>query len=141
MSRHAPRRTSGTVYSCRAVAVALLTLAGQLSSIGHLALSRHAICAEHGELIDVDEEVASATPASAEDDLFSIDATAGSRSAHGHDHCSLAAHRRATTPACRAKIYVVSGDFTLGLRCLEVDSPRPAPVATLRVAPKNSPPA
>jgi hypothetical protein len=141
MTRSARGRGSGTCYSCTAVAIALLALAAQLSAIGDLVLFRHAVCSEHGELIHLDEEVSWAAPPSANTHFFSIDAKAEPRVHHGHDHCSLAAHRRETTPASRAKILLARAEPIVAGCCLEDDVPRSAAVATFLLAPKNSPPA
>jgi hypothetical protein len=129
-----------------ALALASATLIAQISSIAHMALVRHAICPEHGELIHPDDLSGSAAapktlakttnPAD-----LAIQATTQFPAVHGHDHCLLASYRRQRI-AMAAGTAAVARPFpaAVGNRRM-ADAPRPALVALYRLAPKNSPPA
>lgn len=121
-----------------ALALASLALAGHLLALAHLALVRHVRC-EHGDLVEVasSEMLRSvhgvATPA------MGRSPTPGSSS--DHQHCTIATlPRERTLPTAP----MVSAS-TLGSPVISVSRdgqpPLPVPIALLRLAPKNSPPA
>ncbi len=121
-------------------ALAAMFLAAQVSSFTHELLVQHVTCAEHGELIHVDGSVAPAALPPLETSALTS-ALPGLTTGHGHEHCLACTARReqlilsgpsATLPgpvASKAVVGVARGSFS------------PLPVALLRLAPKNSPPA
>ncbi|MFI5308774.1 MAG: hypothetical protein ACHQ53_15560 [Polyangiales bacterium] len=121
---------------------ALLTLSGQASSLGHLLLVRHVVCAEHGELLHGDEVAQGAAGArhtSLEDAARAAlrqDVTALPE--HAHTHCAVVASRKSAIVAAGAAraLSAIAG--------VTPPSPRGAiPLrarAILLFAPKSSPP-
>src|ERR1700759_4215564 len=82
-----------------AATMLVLALAGQVSTLAHLALVKHAVCLEHGELIhDVDHaraSVASLASRGSESTRLSLQTRdAEEASTHADDHCTVTAHRR-----------------------------------------------
>jgi len=129
--------------SSLAVVLASVTLAAQISSVAHMALVRHAICPEHGELIHPDElgGSAGAPRALAKPDATAIQSAPQLPTVHGHDHCLLASYRRQRIIPAAGTVALVAPTPMVGDSCLVADAPRPALVALYRLAPKNSPPA
>ncbi len=122
-----------------AAALAVVALAGQLSSFAHLVLVRHVTCAEHGDMIEVGRErviAAAATERAAEDSV----AAASPAESHGHEHCLVAPMRRDRL-ASRAGAVLDSSHIdaygTIGVARSETIAPA---IAVLVLAPKNSPP-
>ena len=116
----------------------------QLSAFAHFALVRHATCPQHGELIHVDGETATARPSPHLTPDAGQDAAAlhADDETHGHDHCAVAVtgREKALQPFVHTQ--------PLPSTYLVVASPRGPPVvlahvavALLHFAPKNSPPA
>lgn len=118
---------------------AMLALFAQLGSLAHLALVKHVTCAEHGELIDVADPAATS--------IVSTDSRPAERrigsaqsSAHGHDHCPLAAFRRQRNFArVQARPLSLPTSEPRGFALEAHLTPAPA-IALLDVAPKSSPP-
>ena len=119
------------------IAVALTALAGQVASLGHMLLVRHAICLEHGELIHSDQVDAPATsmPRGAGPSASPADAPALEN--RGHVHCALVARRRdvhvprlLTAVALPPMLGLAAPPCTVAL----------LPIQTIAVAPKGSPP-
>jgi hypothetical protein len=134
-----------SVNTSLTAATALIALLAQLSSVADLALFRHVVCPEHGELVHVEEEVAfasglTALPFDREQVDVSIQAKALGQPDDRHDHCSLAAHRRGIATEPRTKIPASELGSRLAVARLVQDAPRPSPVPIFRLAPKNSPP-
>jgi len=131
----------GAVFRCLLTLVALFYVAQHLSAIAHFALVRHAVCDEHGELVDVDvakaaAPVSEALPAPA---LGSLEASP--HSGHEHQHCSVLAHLR---PHLSAAIFAgipVRVAAVPDVRIVSCQSSPPLAIPIYRLAPKNSPPA
>jgi hypothetical protein len=120
------------------VAIAALCLAMQAFAVAHFGVVRHVRCAEHGEMVELDENVgrvAASTPSKSA--LPVMDSSQRSVESH-HDHCVVAAERRAL---CSTDLAVI----TARPACLVV-APQPqlivvGPTRPLyRLAPKISPP-
>jgi anthranilate/para-aminobenzoate synthase component II len=120
------------------VVIAALCLAMQAFALAHFGIVRHVRCAEHGEMVELDEaavRVAASTPS--ESALPAMDSSLRSVESH-HDHCVVAAERRAL---CGTGLAVI----TARPACL-VAAPLPrlivvGPTRPLyRLAPKISPP-
>ena len=125
-----------TTRICAAV-LAFVALASQLASFAHLVLVRHVRCAEHGEMIEVDDDhIVAARPHTAHDALIATSASED----EAHDHCLMVPMRRdrATIGTTFAFDSIhVDAYGTIG-RVVRAEIP--PPIATLRFAPKNSPP-
>jgi hypothetical protein len=107
--------------------VALVMAVAQLGAAIHLSAVHHAVCAEHGEVVDVASGASVTPPRTA---LF---ATAR----HGHEHCALEGllSPRVVTP-------MLSGTPLAQHRDVAQATPPSPPraIAILHVAPKSSPP-
>lgn len=129
-----------TAYLAVASAIAL-----QLSGTIHLAVVQHAICAEHGEAMDVGEDAhAHATALAATDsDRALISAGAPrprSNDEESHHHCPLDEDRNT-----HALVVHAASVSPLLASPIELAAPRVAPVRPNsrelhRLAPKTSPP-
>jgi hypothetical protein len=138
------RRQRSGVRQGLVYAFALLVLAGQFSSLAHQLLVQHAVCAEHGELIDVHAGVArqaSADRTAANEAAVSTGDSAVGGAEAGDEHCAVLAHRRdqAAGPQRAETLTFVAGAEEPALP--SVDAHRPPQVVQLRLAPKQSPPA
>ena len=123
------------------VALAVVCLAGQLSSVAHLVQVGHVTCAEHGELVHAEEsapDIGRPTPAS-DATLPSYAPESAAPPAHGHDHCLVAGLRRDVCLVQESGPASVAQDEgrTVTPAC---DVARGASFALFRLAPKNSPP-
>ncbi|HEV3193323.1 MAG TPA: hypothetical protein VGY54_22600 [Polyangiaceae bacterium] len=121
-----------------AAAVAFALLFGQLASLLHLAIAPHAICLEHGEIIELAR--AAATSIILPDRGGASAVTAGDAAEHDHDLCLAASADNdaaniiapiALSPrggATRAPLPIAATSSTMAARLY-------------RLAPKTSPPA
>ena len=137
--RHDGRLAISAQLRALAAFVALLLSGGSVAQAAHFLLIPHAICAEHGELVEVDNQAQShheahaASPSVAVSEHGAADA--------GHDHCEVLARseRELSLPP------VASVEVPAEPRSLEV-APAPsepsarAALPQLDVAPKTSPP-
>jgi hypothetical protein len=117
-----------------AITATLLFATLQIANIAHLASAHHAVCAEHGEEIETDDQAGDHDPPA--QDLSAI-AEAGHQ--HHHAHCAaLSMHRRGASPLAKgivlpAMAVVVAA--TGGVVSVAIDRSQ-----TFRFAPKGSPP-
>jgi hypothetical protein len=122
-----------------AVVTASLLSLSSLSQIAHFVLVPHAICADHGELIEVSEGARHAAHGA---DAASVEtrATPASDESSGHDHCELLAsqQRQLALPAISPTAVVPVGAGTL----IALDGGKTGRQAlpALVLAPKTSPP-
>jgi hypothetical protein len=121
--------------------VAVFYVTQHLSAVAHFALVRHAVCDEHGELVDVDAatSVHPASEASPASELSSQKSS--SHSGRDHEHCGVLAHLR---PHLSAPVFAgiparVAAVPKVAIAICPSSPPRAIPVYWL--APKNSPPA
>jgi hypothetical protein len=119
--------------------LAVLALFGQLGGAVHLAVVQHVACPEHGELVEVDQDLQHHDRARSSTPTHAV-VLADHAEAHGHDHCVIAIARRdrvrhapnqlSIVPREGADQWVSACGFVL---------PPPA-ISLLFLAPKNSPP-
>jgi hypothetical protein len=141
----ARREGGGRVTSWLALVLVCASVAGQLASFAHLALVRHSVCAEHGELIHSDDAgqdhaaagaaVASGVPGRA---AFSI--AHGADAAHTHEHCLLVTGRREHAVHRAAVTFEDCAGVQQVLAVVVQPAAAVAP-AVFAYAPKCSPPA
>jgi hypothetical protein len=135
------RRSPGWTVRVAAAFAALLLLASSLGQVAHFLLVQHAICAEHGELLEVHgaEHPASATITLADSDE---QAHASAPDLEGeHDHCQHLARRQselAVFTGATEALVIPPPAATLPKPSLAAE-PR-ASHALLALAPKTSPP-
>jgi hypothetical protein len=129
-----------SIKSRRALALSLaaVVLGGQLAGFAHLVLVAHVTCAEHGELVEVGH-----TPRRtvARDDGRTHLTDAGEASEQGHEHCTLAPHRRDGAMDVSRVDFVAAVAPLRSAAWSATVSPRGPPIALLHLAPKSSPPA
>ncbi|MDB4966915.1 MAG: hypothetical protein JWN44_2604 [Myxococcales bacterium] len=122
-----------------AALLAVVAVAGQISSFAHLVLVRHVTCAEHGDLVEVGHERTLVAASSRRQAPTAI-ATATLDEIHRHEHCLIAPMRRdrlaAGTAASRDSAHI-DAYGTIGV---VVDGGVVPPIAIIILAPKNSPP-
>jgi hypothetical protein len=141
--RAAGRKAASPVLRALAALVAILLTASSLGEIAHFWLVPHAVCTEHGELLELSTEsdhsgehrTEAAPVAGAE-----VAAVAPER-APSHDHCEILAseQRQLALPAASVVAFVppaVSSSLFLVETCATSRSR-----SALSVAPKTSPPA
>ena len=138
--RQRGRKATSSWLRLLAACVALVLTAGALSQAAHFLLVPHVICAEHGELLEVDERAphAAREHAAATEDRPSASAP---EAVAEHEHCQVllrgqreralpeapSAELASLTTGRRAPVFVASD----GLR---------GSLQTLALAPKTSPP-
>jgi hypothetical protein len=122
---------------CLAACLALLLAGSSLGQIAHFLVVPHAICEEHGELVEVSAHAGHDAAAERHDDT---PASAPSEEAPTHDHCELLAsdQRHVAVPIAALIAVVPAAPSPL----LALPLARPARVSrlTLALAPKTSPP-
>lgn len=118
--------------------LALFAVASQVGVIAHLALVEHVACSEHGELVEVSQTRASATPSLASPEVGAR-FTSDSQRSHGHDHCQLATLRRPHTSPTPASHASTSALVAMAPGHPVKRSP-PSSLSPLQLAPKTSPP-
>jgi hypothetical protein len=123
-----------------AILAAGSVLCAQLATDVHLALVPHAICAQHGEVVEADARVGAVR---APDELDGVethfDMASPPTSASEHEHClaSVLARHRSLISARLA----VAGPASHEARAPRSTARAPySPVEALRLAPKQSPP-
>jgi hypothetical protein len=136
-----PRRRKATTLALRALAavVASLLSLSSLGEIAHFLLVPHAICADHGELIEVSE---GSQHAAAHADTVSSDpeVAPASDEGSGHDHCELlASHQRQLALPAVAPVAVVPIATGMLIALVGGEASR-RPLPALALAPKTSPP-
>lgn len=115
--------------------VALYAL-GSISGLLHLALTRHEVCAEHGDLVHATHVHRVGPPVAASGPAVALPATPVP---HGHDHCGIAGHLRQRGLAA-AEPELAPADGPAGWEPVAPVSVEHRPIVPLRLAPKNSPP-
>ena len=136
------RKATSAALRVVAACLALLLTASSLGQIAHFLLVPHAICAEHGELVELSAGSEHAGPHHAEVAAADSDASpaVSSEEATSHDHCEILAsqQRQLALPAANVvALLPAAASSTLAL--VESSAARHS-LPTLSVAPKTSPP-
>jgi hypothetical protein len=122
------------------VLVALLLAGSSLGQVAHFLLIPHAICAEHGELLELSRPSADVASAATTNDVSRAQLTSSNTDA-GHEHCQLAARRERELLLQAASAPAI---LPATSRAIAVDVPLVTlPVEGISrwlVAPKTSPP-
>jgi hypothetical protein len=131
----------GRLRSCATVG-ALFLVAGHAAGLAHDLTAQHARCAEHGELLDIDEtQAASGAPALlASRSEVAVASTPAPPSAAQHDHCAVAALRSAAWDESSSAESAPQPEFIAAVQLPSAPA-LGGSLALLRVAPKGSPPA
>ncbi|MBX7101014.1 MAG: hypothetical protein K1X89_25080 [Myxococcaceae bacterium] len=141
MDPRAPRQALQVSRRFAALMTGVLLVAGQLSSLAHFALVRHARCAEHGELVHAQGEGALTSAAPRASPGPAVQARALAEESHGHDHCVLGIARRSGALIPVQPALTLTAPHDAGVMTAPVSHPAGPSVALLRLAPKSSPPA
>lgn len=133
-------RAPALVVRALSLLLTLLLLASSLGQVAHFVLVPHAICSEHGELL----ELSAAPSAEADRDVQSDDGDAGLTRPEGagsHDHCQLwlRAPREQLVPPCPA-LSLPPAAVSERVAPERADVDLLAARAPLLLAPKTSPP-
>ncbi|HEY6080375.1 MAG TPA: hypothetical protein VIW29_16285 [Polyangiaceae bacterium] len=144
-SRKAARRkTTPLLLRALAALAALLLAASSLGQVAHFLLVPHAICAEHGELLELHDGEHRAAEAGAEaltpDDATSPRAAAPD-AVESHDHCQLLARsqRELALPVATA-FEAPLAPSVCAPSLLHAAAEPTGQLAALSLAPKTSPP-
>jgi hypothetical protein len=141
--RAAGRKAASPVFRALAAFVAVLLTASSLGQIAHFLLVPHAVCADHGELLELSTESDHAGQHHAEAEPPADDeaAAVSPEDATSHDHCEVLAsgQRQLALPAASV-VALVPAAASSSLALVET-SAISRPLATLSLAPKTSPPA
>ncbi|HEX7479122.1 MAG TPA: hypothetical protein VF331_15055 [Polyangiales bacterium] len=140
----ARREASGGVMSWLALVLVCGSVAGQLASFAHLALVRHSVCAEHGELIHSDEGGedhvgAARTLGSGVSRQAVLGVARGAEAAHAHEHCLVITGRRDRT-VHRAALTLVGCAGVQQVLAFATQSVAVVATNVFAYAPKCSPP-
>lgn len=134
--RRTARKTFGDTQRLLALGLAFLCVLGQISSLVHLFVVQHAICPEHGELVETGEVGQAAPMLPAEPSL----ARRAEGAADSHDHCLAYFERRAGIEE-PSSLGAPSAPPEEPPQRIALPLPLPPPLPTILTAPKNSPPA
>lgn len=120
--------------------LALLLCGSSLSETAHFLLVQHAVCAEHGELIELHDRSAAAEALHDAAPEHGTQASAPDLEGE-HEHCQLLGRRQQelTLPEV-AGVAVVPRAPESGRALLDAPTAARAPVSALSLAPKTSPP-
>jgi hypothetical protein len=135
------RKSTSAALRWLAACLALLLTASSLGQIAHFLVVPHAICAEHGELLELSGSAEhSRTDHAADDGEHRASPFASSEAGAGHDHCELLAsgQRQLALPAA-ALVAVIPAASGCALELPPVTAQRLS-LPTLALAPKTSPP-
>jgi hypothetical protein len=125
-----------------AACLALLLAASSLGEIAHSWLVPHAICAEHGELVELPSGSEHAGPHHDDAELTPHEAgtSVSSEELASHEHCEIlaSAQRQVALPAASV-VAIVPATASAALSLLEISATQ-ASLPPLSVAPKTSPP-
>jgi hypothetical protein len=140
-----------------ALATALLAIGGQLAAAMHLHTTEHAICPDHGELVDVAGHAHRSSHAHALADacghedaaahhpqVEAEDAVLRARSvpehAHDHHHCGFLAFMRGAGQALTAAHPSGTLEAAAAVAAFVEGAPQVGGIPLLLLAPKSSPP-
>jgi hypothetical protein len=136
------RQRSAAKLRVTTLVVFVLFLVGSIASSLHMALVRHAVCPEHGEVVHVAPTPDAPVCASAAHDHHDVRwaALPASSDDAGHDHCPVATQARVRDVAWTPVRVVVQKDGAPLARACAPASPRVPAFARFYLAPKHSPP-
>ncbi len=120
--------------------VLVLFVAGSVASTLHMALVRHAVCGEHGELVHAPEALAAPCDSDGHEHqpVFTSDLPESSDGTH--EHCPIATKAQVRDFAWTPAREFVRDVRVASARACAPAAPRVPAVAQLALAPKHSPP-
>lgn len=134
-------RASDAVARRTSFLVLALFVVGSLAGSLHMALVRHAVCAEHGELVEVAPSSAGGTCDNAKHIRHPASWTAAPGAIDGeHEHCQIATQARERVVAWTPIRVVARTEPTVVPRVCATCPARLPAVSPLFLAPKHSPP-
>jgi hypothetical protein len=134
------RHATSPALRALATVVALLLTLSALGQVAHFLLVPHAICAEHGELLELSEQAAHASAGQVDHGSDSDDRFVASELGAEHDHCQVLARgqREQALPAAPS-FEVAPASLEADLVVARQEAVYQA-LAALSLAPKTSPP-
>ena len=126
------------------VACALVVLLGPTAALLDETAHRHAICAQHGELVHVDAQAAlhdcTSEAAGSPDENASLQEIGDASGGHDHEHCLVAVaviKKGFVQPRIANAFAPVVASASVRV---EIDLPRISSISLIALAPKTSPP-
>lgn len=116
-----------------------LFIAAQAGALWHEATERHAICAEHGDVVELSGD-GSHAPAADTHPVPILAADAALAEAD-HGHCELFLRRTDSSALSRQPVATLAPVSELSVAAVVIRSAPASTVDLLRLAPKSSPPA
>lgn len=141
-SARAPSALRGaTRASLRALAglVAVLLALSSLGQVAHFLIVPHAICAEHGELVELTSVAGHAVSAPSKADGASVSAVTTRELSEDHDHCQVLSRGQRELSSPTAGLPGLPHAACEGRSRVDADA-APRLLAALTLAPKTSPP-
>jgi hypothetical protein len=134
------KRSTGT--RALALAAASCCLLGHGTNLTHFLFVRHAICAEHGDLVHAGEasEHAAAAHAGLATAAPALQTMPTSEPAHGDEHCAIVSDRREHALRSSSQELHAPAAADLAQSVAARAAPRAAVVPIFLLAPKSSPP-
>ena len=142
--RTSPRGDLRFLLFCRQIAAAvaaLLLAASPLTEALHTLLVPHTLCAEHGEVVHLEDEAGPLAASSSSNDGVAFEASDAGQKA-GHEHCPVVLDGlRRLAPQHAAGSLLLPAPIATGTCAVESLSLPHANVELTLLAPKTSPPA
>ncbi len=130
-------RSPRVLSRCLATALVGLVVVAHVAAVRHDVSVEHVVCAEHGELVDVEITSASAPPA----DVARLEENAAEHSPPiRHAHCGFAAVAHGVAEGPAPSLASAAPSVQFAPQSLPPAVP-PASIPALHLAPKTSPPA
>jgi hypothetical protein len=125
-----------------ALAAAASCLLGHGTNLAHFLFVRHAICAEHGDLVHAGEASQHGTAAHPELAIAApaLQAMPTSEPAHGDEHCAIVSDRREHALRASSQALHAPALTDAALSAAGREASRGAPIPIFLLAPKSSPP-
>jgi hypothetical protein len=125
---------------CTAFVVLVLFVAGSVASTLHMALVRHEVCAEHGEVVHASGATLAPVDTDCGEHAPVLTSAPRDESGDAHEHCPIATKAQLRDFVWTPTFEVVRNDRVPTARACVPDAPRVSSVACLALAPKHSPP-
>jgi hypothetical protein len=135
------RKATSLVLRLWSALLALLLAGSSLGQVAHFLLIQHAVCAEHGELVELHGSASEIDARAPQADNHGVQASAPENEAE-HEHCQLLARKQQelALPQLEPSVLAPSPVSVSRLLVPTSDQAR-ASLSALVLAPKTSPPA
>ena len=131
-------RPFSPLYNSVVISLLAVVVFVQFSATQHELVTQHAVCPQHGELIDVDNPASQ--PATVGADASGLSAEAGTEQQTHHQHCMFVASRNRRNAFVLARVALIHFEQVSHCAPLLLTETVHSSVALYRSAPKHSPP-